>query len=296
MRIIFKTDPDLSFFHAASVVGGGFTTIDDKLTSAIESPVQRIRERLEIADLNTFRFWQSLVANANADDTKRVESSLLHAGCSELTVDSLTPAVVGQLTDARLAFRSRYPKLAEQLPLRAGPLRELWDATGPGLLKLIGRRTITTIIPSKATILLLQPIRGGDGGLVDRNDTVWLEAVLTNPDARIPETLRLAWLIARKGVEKVESNRWVAPERLSIVASLALIPFVLSAGEELELCRAGEAEIERAVELWHADEAPTSESRISTSASLALIKWWSQMLKGELPLPVAFKALDKMLD
>lgn len=290
MRLTFKTEPDLSVLHAAAVVGLGIPAIDEKLTSAMQGPVGRINDRIELSELDSTSFWLSLVKCSLADDAKRVEHSLLRAGCSELTVDSIAPAVIGQLTDARLAFRNRYPKLAEQLPLRSGPLRELWDAAGPGLLREVGRRTISSIIPTKATLLLLQPVRGGDGGLVDRNDMVWIEAVLTHPEPSIPETLRLVWLLARKGVDRIESNRWVQPERLPQVVALALIPFVLGAGEELGLCRADESEIRRAVELWHAADICQSEN-----STESLVRWWAQMREGELPLPVALKALDKML-
>ena len=291
MRLTFKTEPDLSVLHAAAVVGLGLPTIDEKLTSALTGPVGRINARLELSELDSISFWLWLVRCSLADDAKRVEYALMRAGCSELAVDSIAPAVVGQLTDARLAFRGRYPKLVEQLPLRSGPLRELWDAAGPGLLREVGRRTVSTIIPSKATLLLLQPVRGGDGGLIDRDETVWIEAVLTHPEPSIPETLRLVWLLARKGVDRIESNRWVQPERLPQVFALALIPFVLGAGRELGLCRAGESEIVRAVELWHASEI--CQSGTSTES---LVRWWAQMREGELPLPVALKALDKMLD
>lgn len=291
MRLTFKTEPDLSVLHAAAVIGLGLATNDEKLTAALKGPIGRVNERLELSELDSTRFWLTLVKCSLADDAKRVEHSLLRAGCSELAIDSTAPAIVGQLTDVRLAFRNRYPKIAEQLPLRSGPLRELWDAAGPGLMREVGRRTINTIIPSKATALLVQPVRGGDGGLIDRNDTIWIEAVLTHPDPSIPETLRLVWLLARKGVDRIESNRWVQAERLPQVVALALIPFVLSAGEELGLCRTGDAEIRRAVDLWHAAEIQQRES-----STESLVRWWSQMREGELPLPVALKALDKMLD
>ena len=289
MKLVFKTDPDLSLLHAVSTVGLGLSTIDEKLTAAIRAPVQQINDRLDISELDTWQFWHALVTAPTSDDPARVEHALLRAGCSELAIDSIAPAVLGRLTDARLAFRGRFPKLAEQLPLRAGPLRDLWDSSGPGLLREIGRRTIATLIPPKTTLLLVQPIRGGDGGLLDRSDTVWVEAVLAHPETTIPETLRIAWLVARKGIDRIESNRWVASDRLPHVAAMALVPIVLAAGEELGLTTSTDSQIDRALDLWHLDGA---HAKLPVEP---LLRWWSQMRDDQLPLPVALKALDKML-
>jgi hypothetical protein len=270
-------------------VGLGLSTIDEKLTAAIQTPVQQINDRLDISELDSWRFWHALVASPTSDDPARVEHALLRAGCSELAIDSISPAILGRLTDARLAFRGRFPKLAEQLPLRAGPLRDLWDSSGPGLLREIGRRTIATLIPPKTTLLLVQPIRGGDGGLLDRSDTVWVEAVLAHPETTIPETLRIAWLVARKGIDRIESNRWVASDRLPHVAAMALVPIVLAAGEELGLTTSTDSQIGRTLDLWHLDSA---HAKLPVEP---LLRWWSQMRDDQLPLPVALKALDKML-
>jgi hypothetical protein len=295
MKVIFKTDPELSVLHAAAVVGLGQAVVDDKVRAALAGAVENINDRIDMAELDPEIFWKTLVASGADDETVGVEMALARAGCSELVIDTISPAIVGRLADIRMAMRGRFPKLAEQLPLRAGPLKELWEATGPGLLRDIGRQTIKQLIPAKTTLLLVQPVRGGDGGLIEQSDRVWTEAMLTHPEPSIPETLRIAWLVARRGVEGVESNRWVEQERLPEVVSLALIPYVLNSGESLGLCDASDAKIAAAAELWHV----ATWGRIGKTGQLdrtePLLKWWSQMRSGELPLPVALKALDKML-
>lgn len=289
MKLVFKTDPDLSFLHAIAVVATTGATIDEKLEAAVREPAAVINERLELAELSVGNFWQSLVAGPASHDSARIElarieRSLMAAGCAELGIDSLSPVVSGRLADARLAFRERFPKLADQLPLRARPLKELWEATGPGTLRQIARRTVDTLIPPKTTLHLLQPVSGGGGGLLEETPAVWLEAVLAHPDPTIPETLRIAWLVARKGVDQGNQTHLEDPHRWRQVAALALVPIVLAAGAELGVCEASEARLAAAAQLW-ADLEDVEP----------LLKWWQEMQQQQLPLPIAIKALDKMM-
>ena len=284
MKLQFKTDPDLSFLRACAVVATSGRAVDPKIEQATREAALVINERLDLAELNLQAFWQAMVGLGTIAEEVRVERSLLAAGCAELGVDSLAPAVRGRLADARLAFREQFPKLADQLPLRARPLKELWEASGPGTLKEIGRRTVAKLIPPRVTVHLIQPVRGGDGGLLMDIDAVWMEAVLSNPHPAIPETLRVAWLVARKGLDRGEPSQLLTPVRWSRAAALALVPIVLSAAEELGTCEASEANIAIASQLWIGEGDVTQ-----------LLNWWKQMRERELPLPVAIKALDKMM-
>lgn len=291
MKVLWKTDPELSALHAAAVVAAGGAVVDAKFEAALGGPVAAINERLEMSETQVAEFWRHLLTSSGAEDAARVETALLAAGCPELVMDSVATAVVGRLADARLALGEQFPKLRDQLPLRARPLRELWEAHGPGLLRELGRRTSEKIIPPRTMIHLVQPVRGGDGGLLNGSGqasgaAVWIEAMLTHPDPAIPETLRLAWLIARSGMTRGAANRWVEPHRLPRAAALALLPITLAGGESLGICDSSDTRIAAAAELWHVGREHEAES---------LIRWWDQMRQGELPLPVAIKALDKML-
>lgn len=282
MKVTFRTDPELSLYHALRVTAAGQVSIDNKLESLLTPSVVAMNERLELVELDVAKFWEALFLSSCGDEPQRCEQSLLQAGCSELGIDSLMPALLGRLADARQAMRERFPKLKEQLPLRAGPLRELWESCGRGLLKSIGRQTLDKLIPPRTTLHLLQPIRGGDGGLLEEADSCWMEAVLTHPDPAIPETLRLAWLITCRGWAKEENQEARA---LGHATALALIPYVLRSGEELGLCSSSERTIAAAAQLW----------RLETDADV-LVRWWEEMQQNQLPLPVAIRALDKMLN
>jgi hypothetical protein len=285
MKLAFKTDPELSFYQAARIVATESSSVDPKMDQAVGEAVRVINQRLELAEIDPGRFWDGLLSLHPREEAARVEAALLEAGCAELGIDSLAPALRGRLADARLAFRERFPKLAEQLPLRAGPLRGLWEATGPGLLRQIGRSTIAQLVPRRAQLLLVQPARGGDGDLLAEGGGVWMEAVLSNPHPAIPETLRIAWLIARLGWRATQQGSSGAPpaESADRLAGLALVPITLEAAAELEVAACDDESIETAAGLW----MPRCDREI-------LLTWWHQMQQQRLPLPVAIRALEKM--
>ncbi|QEG39470.1 hypothetical protein [Roseimaritima ulvae] len=278
-----------SILYAAGVVAQNQAVSDAAIDELLIQPVSDINSQLGMADLDLGQFWSSLVASGfeNGDDVQRCEAALLDADCSPLSADTLARNIAGKLTDIRLAFNERFPKLAEQLPLRGGPLKTSWEERGPGLLVQITNRTHPGLLPKRASIQLVQPIRGGGGDIDPRRLTLWVEAMLTNVDTNVPEVLRVAWLLARLGMAHGSGNRMVDPDHLPAIAAVALVPIVLSAGQELDLVPPGPLPIEAALKLWQ--QAP------NPSTTAVLNDWWQQWTTAEMPFPVALKALDRML-
>ncbi|MEX0824723.1 MAG: hypothetical protein WD119_01075 [Pirellulaceae bacterium] len=288
-RIRWTYSVSLSVLRAAASVAFHEPVISPPLESSLSPSVAAINNRLALDELDLARFWQELVASGldEIDDRERCESALLAAGCSPLASDTLASAVSRYLTDIRLAHSEEFPKLADQLPLRGRPIRERWEERGAGLLRQIGARTHSQLLPTRATVCLIQPVRGGDGGVDVQRESVWMEAVLTNVEPNIPETLRLGWLLARLGMTHENANRLIAADNLPRVASCALVPVVLAAGQELELIPPGPLPIAAALQTWR------MEADASTEAVLR--NWWEQLSEGGTPFPVAIKALDRML-
>lgn len=278
-----------SILYAAGVVAQNQSVSDATIDELLIVPVSDINSQLGMADLDLGQFWNSLVASGfdGGDDVQRCEAALLDVQCSPLSADTLARNIAGKLTDIRLAFNERFPKLAEQLPLRGRPLQTSWEERGPGLLVQITQQTHAGLLPKRAAVQLVQPIRGGGGDIDPKRLNVWVEAMLTNADAAVPEVLRVAWLLARLGMAHGSGNRMVDPQHLPSIAAVALVPIVLRAGQELDLVAPGPLPIERALELWQ--HAP------NPSTTAVLSDWWQQWTTAPMPFPVAIKALDRML-
>jgi hypothetical protein len=304
-RLRWEIGDRLSPLHAARCWAGGLPGIDSQLIRAIAEPMTQLTERLAADEVNLEAFWRCLLTHvaANhpaADDRDSCRAALAAAGVGELTLDGVTSAVHSRIAEIRLAFQDRFPKLAQQLSLRGRPLREQWEAYGPGLLRFVGKQTHEAFLPKTVTALLLSPYRGGDGDCDSASATLWIEAVLTNPIPEIPEVLRLTWLVSRIGLErecmphplpadKDTSDPSSAIRRTDVIG-LALIPIVLQSAVELELLAPLESPPDRiatAVAAW--------SGHAETNVVEILHDWWNQTRQLQPAFPVSLKALDRML-
>ncbi len=208
-RIQWVSHPELSAAHAAYLVATRARFNDQKTEQSLIQPVTEVNNRLFASAVDVSQFWQQYLLQILSDVPMEQACgvALLSAGANEMQVDQTTKAIVNRLGDARLAFNQRYPKLAEQLDLRARPLRERWETYGPGLLHQVGKKIWGEAPPAdwwmpNVTALMVQPMRGGDGGCDAGACRLWLEAMLTDVDPRVPEVLRVAWLVTTMAIDQ----------------------------------------------------------------------------------------------
>lgn len=201
-RLRWDVADRLSALHAAHGWASGTPGIDPALNAKIAAPLTRLSKRLVAAEVDLERFWSQLmaVAAAGTGDLEACQQALAAAGLGILTIDSTAAAIASGLAETRLAYHDRFPKAAGQLELRARPIRQQWDAYGPGLLRRIGQQTHESYLPKSVTGVMLTPYCGGAGDCSTATETFWMEAVLTNPVAAVPEVLRAAWLVTRIGI------------------------------------------------------------------------------------------------
>ncbi|MCA9137787.1 MAG: hypothetical protein KDB00_13540 [Planctomycetales bacterium] len=306
-NVRFQPAADLSVIHAAFVVATGAVCSDTKTESALRGPTSEINTRLASATVDIRAFWSALFASVAKGKNARDSCALAleDAGCSELQVDQIAAALGSRLDECRIAFQQRFPKLREQLELRAGPLKDRWQTYGPGLLietarTIWGSAPPNDWWPTEIDCLLVQPVRGGDGGFDSGQRRVWIEAMLTDNDPRVGEILRLAFWITQVAVGRhldatlgrTSTARY--PEdfgsgthrRTSLPWDLGCVPVILKAGAQLELFRADQLPIQTAVRLWRLGDEAVGD---------VVAKWWDQWHDAGAAMPVALKALDRML-
>ena len=242
-KIRWVSHPELSAAHAAYLVASRVQCNDQKTEQTQIQPVTEVNNRLFASAVDVSQFWQQYLLQILSDVPleRACGVALLSAGANEMQVDQTTKAIVNRMSDARLAFNHRYPKIAEQLDLRARPLRERWETYGPGLLNQVGKQIWGDSPPEdwwmpNVTALMVQPIRGGDGGCDASSSRLWLEAMLTDVDPRVPEVLRVAWLVTAMAIENY-TRQTSGDLRLMRPWSLVSVPLVLKAGSEMELFR-----------------------------------------------------------
>jgi hypothetical protein len=289
-QLRWRFAPELTAAYAAWQWTLGETPPDERLLGATREILSAFDERLAVAELSAETFWQAMLGSLTqgSAEATSLPPALSAAGCSPLVTDSIAAALAGLLTDLRLSILQVLPKLADQLPLRARPLQEQWDAHGPGLMRQIGKLTHADLLPKRVNGLWIHPWLGGGGTSIPQSQAILVEAVLTNPLAELPEVVRIAWLAAQVGMARAEANVLVPADRLPRVVAAALIPVVLSAAAKLELVAGRPEQIALALTKWRPPFAAASDLK-------TLNEWWDQFSAGSTPFPVALKALDRML-
>ena len=279
---------EMSAAHAAHVVAIGAAFADPKTEELLVEPVTEINNRLVSSSLDVASFWQQYLRNimVDTDLADACSNALLAARCNEMQLEQIARAIRGRLVDARSLFFKKFPKLVDQLQLRAQPLKSQWDSYGPGLVREVDRRIWgdqppPRWSPGRVDALLVQPIRGGDGGFDAEQKRIWVEAMLTDADPEVPEVLRIVWLVTRLTIELYLRDG--SDDALADSWALVSVPIALEAGRELEIVNWPEAPIEKAMQVWHFGD---------TNVATKLGAWWRSHRDSAMPLPAALKILQ----
>lgn len=234
---------------------------EDAAADVAQAPFRRevasLAAYLAAQHLEPKPLFAQLAALAPSIDGRR---ELAHAALTKLygraRAEGLVPpgaaaGLVGHMAACEREFAAAQPKLLEELRLRTGPLRELWEARGPGLLAGVGRRTDRSLIVESATVALVPPLSGTGGGeAYAPTNVVRFEAVLANPIGRLPETVRLAWLLSQLAAEQVDFLAPLKSGGAQDLVAAAMLPAVLEAAADLEVVSDDATLLEAATEAW----------------------------------------------
>jgi hypothetical protein len=294
MQLNWTRNANVSAFHAAWCA----THLQDRVINCSEEirnaagGLSSLATQFGVSD---YRFWSQLLGlSATVDYTGELAERLMgRLGLSSKLQLSLLASAI---KDCRRHFDSQFPRYSQEVVLRAIPLQELWEAQGHGLLIQIGQQTEPSLLVDYAEIILVQPMLGGMGYANQATNRVHLEAVLTNLDDGLPETVRLAWLLSQLDLERPVYSEQIHGERLQLVSALAMIPPAISAACELGLCRGEPDEphhelYQQAFRLW----LPGSGASLGEGTPDNLAAWWETYQTSRPPVSIALAALDQML-
>lgn len=290
MNLTFRPSTSASAMYAAALCLLDRPLVEPTALALFEEPVRELRTALQRASVPPLALLQhGLPRAAENVPPAALAEHLLAKTRGRSAAGDYAPSLSQALRGVLRAGEQAWPKLAEELPLRVGPLREQWEAYGPGLLVQLARLLEPSIAVDQAAVLLVQPVRGGGGLAQALYNTVTLEAVLANPNAGLPEVLRLTFLLGQLNLELPMLSEGLPPGQLPIVGALALVPAVLQAAQELEIVRDGAQQISSAVAAW----LPDLVEQANVARTLGL--WWETYLSGKPGFRVALIALSEML-
>ncbi|MCC6493104.1 MAG: hypothetical protein IT424_08790 [Pirellulales bacterium] len=277
--------------HAARCRSAGLSAADPQLAEGLAEPADRLVGEIAAAQWPVAAVLEQLSALAADIDNNR---DLVARAAAALGLPPGPPAahvrIAGAISDLEAASTRLYPDRAEELGLRIGPLREQWEARGPGMLYEIGRLTDEAVIPTSAEIVVVAPYVGGHGVAHVRSNRVTLEGVLYSPRPELPEPVRIAWLLAQLNADLPRFCEAAPAGRIAGIFPLAMLLPALAAAEAVEFGPCSETAAARALAAWHIC-AESAAAGVATR----LWTWWNAWLDHSKSWPVACAALDRLL-
>jgi hypothetical protein len=286
----WKTSVSATCLHAAACRAAGFPAVAPELAAALDAAAETLASEIANVGWPVPIVLERLTGLAAEIDNNRelVTRAMSRLHLRPVESDGAV-RVAGVIADLEAAMHRAQPALAEDLAARVRPIREQWEARGPGILREIGRLTEESVIPAAAEVVLVAPYAGGHGWAHTAYNRVTLEAMLFNPLSELPEVVRLAWLLSQlNGDLPRYADVLPAGQRVDAFR-LAMIPPVLAAAEAVELGRSDPAALEHALVAWRLPQPPPGD------AAERLWNWWTAWLDHPTKWPVAVAALEQML-
>jgi len=280
----------VSGLHAAEAASRNQPLADERMAAAVELPAMQFAAEIRAAQLPEARFWRHLIPLAANISGRRqlVETAVTKTIGRGPRFEAMVAILKACVAEIDNAVRAALPDLNEELTLRERPLREQWEARGPGMLREIGRLTEEALLAPNCEVLLVHPALGGGGEAHLAYNSVRIEAVLANPITELPEVVRLAWLVAQLQLDLPALSESIHADRLPHIARYAMLPPTLVAAQAVELVRFTPDELGRAISAWRLAAPP------DVDAAALISQWWQTYQETRPPWRVALAALDQM--
>jgi hypothetical protein len=274
-----------SALHAAESLFSGASPAGSQLASALAGEAEALGTDIAAKGLEPAQFFACAVPLSVRFEVPRRLADVVLAKLLGPQPADASAALTRSLSALLLAFRQAVPNVVDELELRSGPLREQWDARGPGLLTTLRHLTEIDVVAEEAEVILVQPVLGGDGVAYAPFNSLLFEALLANPIAALPEVVRLGWLWGQLHLDLPKYEDTVGRHRLAEIGPLALVPPALAAAQQVELARFDRETLALALDAW----------RLPQTSADVLFDWWTTYEATKPAWAVALAGLDRML-
>ncbi len=247
-RVRWSSSPLASHLYVAAAAGLNWPLVNQAIGGRFRNPLDKLGS-LGVPPRQLMRF--AVPAAGDTDSPADVAVQMSQALAKNAFPTSWRESVTSELDCIWHIGQRCFPDVNAELTLRMRPLREHWEARGPGLLAAIARRWPFCAIPTEALVQLAYPVCGGGGDAHLGFNRVTIEAVLVNPLAGLPEVVRLGWFFTQLGL--VHDGHGPTDEARRLVSALALL-MTLSAAEEVELLEFNQQTTDQALAAWRAIE------------------------------------------
>jgi hypothetical protein len=282
MNLNWRVRETATTLHVADAIARGLPLSDPRIADAVVNPVNALQDAITQIGLPNEDAWYALCTHACQHDSV---SELVYAALPFTDQDesrSHQGRIIRLVTEVGDGIRRVVPGLRDELQHRIRPLREQWDARGPGLLHSLRARNDDRLVLTDASVFVVHPILGGGGAVDPVHSAIRIEALLTNTVPGLPEVVRLGWLLGQLACHFALNTSIEQPScpRRRVVA-LAMVPATLAAAETVELVTCDAETVRQAISAWQLVPADEDASAVQERAEQVWM-WW-QSLENSTP-------------
>lgn len=299
MNLNWRINETATVLHVAAAIARGLPLSDLRLTQVAAAPVAALQGEILQAGMPSEDAWFALSAYAclHADIGQVVGAALPLT--DRIDAGPQQARIAGLIVKIDQVIRAVLPDLGDELRHRIRPLREQWEARGPGLLHSLHGLTEMSPCLEQASVFPVHPIRGGGGAVDPLHAAVRIEALLANTVPGLPEVARLGWLLGQLACHHALDVSCRQPTRQPTrqhcrVIELAMIPVTLAAAEAVELVVCDAATVGQAIAAWQFTPAGEETSTVAEQAQLVWA-WWTSR-RASMPWNKALVELTVLLD
>ncbi|RMF38077.1 MAG: hypothetical protein D6753_16375 [Planctomycetota bacterium] len=291
MELQWRTCGRTSAWHWAWAVAHGLPIHGD-VPPELKTAADSMQQLAKIMDVPEPRLWHTVIGLAPlvSRPTDLVQRTLVRLLPSAARTTTRIEALTAIARQVESAFGQAAPQFESEIGLRVGPIKHQWQEHGPGLMRHIETLMGADLLVERAEVVLVQPLTGGFGLAHLDTNRVHLEAVLTNPTADLPETLRLAWLLTQLDLDRPVYSDNVHRDRLHRLAALAMLAPTLAAAQELGLTTFDAQRVAQAITQWRLESTDPQRD------AAVVVSWWETFQNMQPTVAIGLVALDRLLE
>jgi len=291
MKLNWRINTNASLLHSAAAIARDATLSDPRIAAAAREPALAMHRTMLQAGLSSDAMWPHLCASAcqRNEMTDIVADALANAEPAGRDLAAIQAELIRSAGKLDGNLRAILPALEDELRHRSRPLREQWDARGPGLARSLNGTFNQGVALEQADVFLVHPVLGGGGEIDLKHTALRFEALLANPVPSLPEVVRLSWFLAQlmcQQADQGDAGEHHAVEHTVVDKdlrqtkrgarhwhALATVPATLAAAEAVELAVCNAELVELAITTWCQRPFELS-SRSPSETARCVWNWW----------------------
>lgn len=289
-KLNWLVQPKLTLVYALEALMRGRPVADVVLASKLSRVAQALNGALHLDFKGNERFLEHFVpVSARIDSMRERLRVTLTRIAGRSRADAYLDRYCSHLDKLSEAGFGELERLTRERPILHDELMMQWKMHGTPLLANIIRWAEPSILVEQADAIVIHPVTEGYGTTYPLHNLLCVEGSY-HAAAAPPDVVRLAWQVSLLATDLPRvADQFPSLQRSIQVSSVAHVPVVLMAAQDLELTKFDRPTLEQSLADWLGPSVATPER------AEGVWLWWEVYRDTRPPWPTALKTLERLV-